>query len=127
MNENRFAGVIFAEHPASAFEDDELDVSVGVILKHHGRAGDGGRDSRGIDLGATCIFRDAQEHRAAAELEIACSFSKTENGVRAKARHRLVGKGQFGTGIDTGADGGAIAHFVAHHCGAGRGLARAGA
>jgi hypothetical protein len=122
VNENRFTRAIFAEHPACAFEDDELDVRVVVIFKHHGRASDGGGDSRGIDLGATCIFRDAQKHRPAAELEIARSFAETENRVRAKARHCLVGKGQFGTGIDTGADGGAIAHFVAHDRGARGGL-----
>ena len=69
----------------------------GWYSKHHGGAGDRCGDGRGIDLRASGVLRDAQEHGAAAELEIACAFIKTENRVRAKAGESLVGKGELGT------------------------------
>ena len=76
----------------------------------------------GMDLGAAGILRNAQEHHAAAEFEIARPLSKAEDRVRAEAGERLIGKGQFGTGFDTGAHCGAVAHFVADGRGPGGGL-----
>src|SRR5882672_5896603 len=115
MHENRFAHATFEKHPAGAFENHELDVSIGVILEDDRRTGNRGRDRSGGDLGAARILRDLEEHGAAAEFEIARAFSKTEDRVRAEARERLIGKGEFGAGLDSSAYGGAVAHFVADY------------
>ena len=58
--------MIFAENTAGAFQHNELNVGVGVILQHHGGAGDGGSDRGSINLGAARVLGHAQEHGAAA-------------------------------------------------------------
>lgn len=112
MEEDRFAHLAFAKDAAGSLEHDELDERVRVKLEHHGGAGDGRRDGRSIDLCPPGILRHAQEHGAPAELEVARSLVETENRVRAKAGEGLIGKGQLGARLDSGADGGTIANCV---------------
>jgi len=116
--------MIFAEDSAGPFQDDKLDEGIGVILQHHGGAGNRGGDGRGVDLGATGILRHAQEHGAAAEFEVAGALAKTEDRVGAKAGEGLIGKGELGARFNSGAHGGAFAHFVPDHGGPRRGLRR---
>ena len=122
VKENRFADVIIAKNPPRSLQDDKLDESIRVVLEHHSGASDRGRDGRGIDLRAARIFRHSQKHDAAAELQIAGAFVETENRIRAEPGESLVGKGKFGTGLDTGANSGAVAHFIAHRRRPRRGL-----
>ena len=96
VHEDRFADAIIAKNPASSLKNDKLDEGVGVILQHHRGAGDRRGDCRGIDLRSTRILGHAQEHGAAAELEIAGAFVETENRVGAEAGESLVGKGELG-------------------------------
>ena len=75
-------------------------------------------------LRAAGVFGHAQEHRAAAQLQISSSFVEAENRVRTEAGQRLVGKGQFSARIHSRADCRTVAHFIAHARGAGCGLLR---
>lgn len=95
MQKDAFPHVIFPENPTGSFENDELNVGVRVILQHHGRAGDRRSDRRGVDLSTARVLRDAQEHGATAELEVAGASVETEDRVGAEAGERLVGKGKF--------------------------------
>ena len=93
-----------------------------MILEHDGGPGDRRGHGRGVNLGAAGIFRDAQEHGTAAELEVSGSFVEAEDRVRAEARERVVGEREFRPGIDAGAHRRAIAHFIAYRGGPGRGV-----
>jgi hypothetical protein len=124
VNENGFAEAVVAKNPAGAFEDDELGVGIGVILKHHGGAGDRRSDGGRFDLRAAVVFRHPQEHDAAAELKVTRAFVETENGVRAKASNSSIGKSQLGPRINAGAHRSAVANVVAKGGRSGRGLGR---
>jgi len=122
MNENRFPDTVFAKHSSNAFEDDKLNEGIRMILEQHSCARDGGGHRRGVDFGAAGIFRNTQEHRAAAEIEISRSLGETKNGVCAQARESLVRKSEFSPGFDAGPHGGAFTHFIADHRGTRGGL-----
>jgi len=96
-HEDGFADTIIAKDPARSLEDDELDVGVRVVFEHHSGPGDRSGHRCSIDLCASHVLRNAQEHGAAAKLEIARAFIKTENRVRAESSESLVGKGELGT------------------------------
>ncbi len=114
MHEDGFADPVIAKDPPGAFEDDELDVSVRMKLEHDGRARDRRGDRGGIDLRATRVLRDAQEHGAAAELQVAGAFVETEDRVGAEAGQRLVGEGEFRARFHARSHRGPIADFIAH-------------
>ena len=97
MEENGFADTIIAKDPARSLENDKLDEGVRVVFEHHGGPGDRCGHGGGIDLCASRVLWDAQEHGAAAEFEIACAFIETENRVRAEPSESSVGKCELGT------------------------------
>ena len=96
VQEDGFADTVIAKNPAGSLENDKLDEGVRVVLEHDGGAGNRGGDGGGIDLRTAGILRNAQEHGAAAEIEIARAFVETENRVRAESGEGLVGKGELG-------------------------------
>lgn len=75
-------------------------------------------------LRAAGILRHAQEHRAAAQLEVASAFIETENRIRAEAGKGLIGESGFRGRLYTSAHSCAVVHFVLHSGRSRRGLRR---
>jgi len=112
VDQSRFAQAIVAKDSPRALQDNKLAVSVGMILEQDRGAGNRSGNCSGGNLSAARIFRHAQEHGTAAEVEVTRPFVKAEDRVSSEAGERLIGKGKFGTLFNPGADSGAIAHGV---------------
>src|SRR6266496_6442482 len=83
IDQERFADLICQITADRPFQNEDLDVEVGMTLDYASRAGARNRDRSSLDLHAARAFRYLEKHRTFVKVHGASSAVETENRFRA--------------------------------------------